>query len=143
MSANPLRASPSPAPPPAQGEEAGRAPGGPPAGAQEGQSPMSGNTYQRKVVITNPQGFHLRPLTAFAALATRFQATVTVSKDGRWVNGKSPLELMFLAAEQGTELLVQTSGPDAKDALEALAALLALPSLDEEAPSPGGGGIDH
>ena len=84
-------------------------------------------TLQRTVRITNPQGLHLRPLTAFAQLALRFQCTVTVAKDGRVVNGKSPLELLFLAAEQGSEVVVQTSGPDAQDALDALVALLNAP----------------
>jgi len=92
---------------------------------------MSGNTLQRKVLIMNPQGFHLRPITAFAALAGRFQSNVTVSKDGRWVNGKSAIELMFLGAEHGTELLLQASGPDAKDALDALAALLSTVFSEE------------
>jgi phosphocarrier protein len=98
---------------------------------------MNGTTCQRTVLITNPQGLHLRPLTAFAQAASRFQCTVTVSKDGRVVNGKSPLELMFLAAEQGSRLTVQTSGPDAQDALEALVALLKAPPSDNgESPAP-------
>jgi phosphotransferase system HPr (HPr) family protein len=92
---------------------------------------MNGETLQRKVVITNPQGLHMRPLSAFAQLAGQFQSRVTVYKNGQSVNGKSPLELMLLAAEQGTELTLEVAGPDARAALDALAVLLAAPSVDE------------
>jgi phosphotransferase system HPr (HPr) family protein len=98
---------------------------------------MNGNTLQRKVLITNPQGLHLRPVAAFVQLAGRYQCSVTVSKDGRAVDGRSPLGLMSLAAEPGSELIVETSGPDALDALDALAALLAAPpSENGESPEP-------
>jgi phosphotransferase system HPr (HPr) family protein len=98
---------------------------------------MNGQLFQRTVTITNPQGFHMRPATAFAQLAGKFQANVTVCKGDQRINGKSPLELMFLGAEQGTELLLEASGADAPMALEALAELLAAPSLDDVPESPG------
>src|SRR5262249_28320251 len=85
---------------------------------------MNGKALQRKVIIANPMGFHFRPVAAFAKLASTYQSTVTVSKEEKRVNGKSPLELMLLAAEQGSELVVETSGPDAHEALDALTELL-------------------
>jgi phosphotransferase system HPr (HPr) family protein len=91
------------------------------------------NTLRRKVVITNPQGFHMRPQKAFADLAKKFQSTVTLCKGGRCVNGKKPFDLLEMSVEAGTELEVVTSGSDAEEALEALSQLLALPSIDEEA----------
>jgi phosphotransferase system HPr (HPr) family protein len=99
---------------------------------------MNGETLRRPVTITNPQGFHMRPATAFAQLAGQFQSTVTVCKGDQRINGKSPLELMFLGADQGTELVLEVSGSDAKAAVEALAELLAAPSLDDtpEPPAP-------
>jgi phosphotransferase system HPr (HPr) family protein len=107
-----------------------------PPGVQQGPDAMNGETLQRKVMITNPHGFHMRPASAFAQLAGRYQSTVKVYKDGQSINGKSPLELMFLAAEQGTELLLEVSGPDAHDAIAALAALLGAPSMDEQPQPP-------
>jgi phosphocarrier protein HPr len=99
---------------------------------QDPSTAMNGEMIEQKVVITNPQGFHLRPMAAFAEMANRFQSEVTVCKEDKRVNGKSPLELMFLAAEQGTELLVQVSGPDAPDALKALVNVMAKETPDEE-----------
>jgi len=102
---------------------------------QHGLDAMNGETLQCKVIITNPQGLHMRPASAFAQLAGRFQSRVTVYKGGQGINGKSPLELMFLGADQGTELTLETAGPDARAALDALAGLMAAPSVDA-APEP-------
>jgi phosphotransferase system HPr (HPr) family protein len=89
---------------------------------------MNGDTLERKVRIVNPQGFHLRPIAAFAQLAGRFQSDVIVSRDGKDdVNGKSILDLMLLAAPQDSELTLKVTGPDAKSAIEALVTLLQTP----------------
>jgi phosphotransferase system HPr (HPr) family protein len=97
---------------------------------------MNGETLRHKVVITNPQGFHMRPLTAFVEVARKFQSAVTVYKDNQGSNGKSPLELMTLGAEQGTELVLEVSGSDARAALEALLPVITAPSPEEIAPPP-------
>jgi phosphocarrier protein HPr len=93
---------------------------------------MSGDTLQRKGVITNPHGLHMRPSAAFVELVGRFQSTVTVSLDGRSVNGKSLWDLLLLAAMPGSEVLLEVAGPDAPAALEALAAQLAAPAPPED-----------
>lgn len=100
---------------------------------------MSGQTLQCQIEIITPQGFHMRPLAAFAEVATRFQSRVTVTKDSAGVDGKSPLALMGLAAEQGTRLLLEVSGPDAPAALDALMELLtrlAVAQKASDAPPP-------
>jgi phosphotransferase system HPr (HPr) family protein len=96
---------------------------------------MNGAPLQQKVVITNPQGFHMRPMAAFAQLAARFQSSVKVSREGQSVNGKSILDLMLLAAAQGTELTLEVAGDDAEAALDSLVALLKTPT-EEELPEP-------
>ena len=83
---------------------------------------------QKTVVVSNPQGFHLRPMGAFAQLASRFESSVKVSREGQSVNGKSILDLMLLAAVQGTELTLEVAGPDAQAALDALVNLLNTPT---------------
>src|SRR5438045_3668280 len=82
---------------------------------------MSRGPLQHKLLVINPLGFHLRPMTAFAERAQAFQSDVLVTKDGGpTVNGKSPWELMALVAEQGSKLTLEISGPDAEAALQAL-----------------------
>lgn len=75
---------------------------------------------RQKVIITNPNGFHMRPAAAFAAIAKQFQSDVRVIKDELRVDGKSVLELMCLVALPGSELEIEVSGADASNALPAL-----------------------
>jgi len=92
---------------------------------------MSGAIVQQTVVITNPHGFHLRPLTAFAQKAAQFQCDVTVTRDGTSVNGKSAWDMMAMLSPPGAALIVQAQGPDAPAALEELVALINTPAGDE------------
>jgi phosphotransferase system HPr (HPr) family protein len=90
----------------------------------KGLSPMT-ERLRRSVTIVNPQGLHMRPAAAFAELAARFDSSVNVCRDAQVVDGKNWLELLLLAAEPGTELIVEVAGPDAAQALDALAQQLA------------------
>src|SRR5262249_5183526 len=96
----------------------------------------SGETIRHKVRITNPQGLHMRPATAFAEMARLFQSNVTVHKDTTAVNGKSPLDMMLLAAEEGSELLVEASGPGAHAAVQGRLSLLVAMSVINDAQLP-------
>jgi phosphotransferase system HPr (HPr) family protein len=97
---------------------------------------MNGEPLKQTVRITNPQGFHMRPITAFAQRAAGFSSAVTVSREGRSVNGKSPWDLMLMLSPPGSELTVEVDGPDAADALAALVALLEESNEHGEEPSP-------
>jgi len=92
--------------------------------SRESQEAMTGTTLEQALLITNPNGFHLRPAAAFAETARKFQCQVTIRKDSTTVNGKSPLDLLVLAAAEGTELILEVSGADAEAALKALVDLL-------------------
>lgn len=94
---------------------------------------MPGARLEQTVRITNPQGFHLRPLVAFAQLAQRFVCAVTVLTNGKSADGKSPLELMTLAALEGSELTIVADGPDAENALQSLIELLHRPIEEQGA----------
>ena len=78
----------------------------------------------RKVVISNPQGLHARPAYLFAEMASKYDCKVEIVKDGERVDGTSILEIITLGASQGTELSIETSGPEADPALRALAQLV-------------------
>ena len=85
---------------------------------------MNETQVSRKVVITNPQGLHARPADLFSRMAGRYQARIGVIKENHRVDGKSILDLLTLAAEEGTELTIEASGRDADAALEALTRLV-------------------
>lgn len=77
-----------------------------------------------KVTITNKLGLHARPAMAFADTAAQFQSDIHVIKSGNKFDGKSIMNLMMLAATQGTQLEITAKGPDADAALEALQTLV-------------------
>jgi len=77
------------------------------------------------VPIVNQLGLHARPAAEFVKVAGRFRSSVTVSKDGMEVNGKSIMGMMMLAAEKGSSLSLRVEGDDAVEAMAALEALIA------------------
>lgn len=91
--------------------------------------------FQRKVAIVNPNGLHMRPSAAFKELADRFESNITVTHDGKSVNGKSLWDLLLLAAEYGSELTLEADGPDAHQALDALSQLLSTPPPPDGEPA--------
>ncbi len=74
--------------------------------------------------IINKLGLHARAASKLASTATKFSARITVSKDGKSVDGKSIMSLMLLAAAQGTSLEVSCDGEDEQEALDAISALI-------------------
>ncbi len=83
------------------------------------------NVIERAFEIVNTQGLHARPVMRFVDLASGFQSTVTVSKGGEKVDGKSPMEMMLLEAPKGTTLFVCATGGDAEETVAALGQLIA------------------
>lgn len=81
-------------------------------------------TVQAEVTIKNRLGLHARPAMAFVDIANGFTSQVTVKKGTQAVDGKSIMQMMMLAATQGTQLQVEAIGPDATEAIAALRALI-------------------
>jgi phosphocarrier protein HPr len=93
--------------------------------------PTMNGPVRRVVTITNPQGLHIRPAAAFAELAQRYTAKVTVTREEQTVDGKFWPALLLLAAEKGTSLTLEVDGPDAAEILDALTEQLAVVFEDE------------
>jgi len=79
---------------------------------------------EARVVLTNKMGLHARPSTQIANAAARFSSEIAICKEGLSVDAKSVLELLMLAAECGTELLVSANGDDAQQAVSELVKLI-------------------
>jgi len=78
----------------------------------------------RTFTIKNKFGLHARPSASFMQTASRFRSTIRVEKDGQVADGKSIMDLMMLAAAQGTCITVAAEGEDAQEALGALETLI-------------------
>jgi phosphocarrier protein HPr len=75
---------------------------------------------QRDFTISNKLGLHARPSAQLTQVASRFASEVWISKAGRRVNAKSIMGVMMLAAGQGSQVTIDTDGPDEAAALEAI-----------------------
>jgi phosphocarrier protein HPr len=83
----------------------------------------------RTFTIINKRGLHARAAAKFATTSALFNAVVKVrifcaDETRHWVDGKSVMSLMLLAATQGTDLEIQAEGEDAQQALTALQQLI-------------------
>lgn len=74
------------------------------------------------VVIRNRLGLHARPAMAFVDMASGFSSDITVRREDSTeiIDGKSIMQMMMLAATQGTALEVVAEGDDAKEACQSL-----------------------
>ena len=79
----------------------------------------------RRIMIINKRGLHARAAAKFVRTVERFDAAVTVSKDGQSVGGDSIMGLMMLAASPGTAVHLVATGAEADAALNELEQLLA------------------
>lgn len=85
---------------------------------------MTAAPTRREVVIPNERGLHARASAKFVETARRFDAAVSVRRDGLCVNADSIMEVLTLAAPRGTCIAIEAEGPDAGAAVEALVALV-------------------
>lgn len=84
-----------------------------------------------RVTIQNQLGLHARPAMAFVDIANGFGCNIRVKKGNQVVDGKSIMQVMMLAATQGTVLEIDANGDDAQQAVEALTDLVNR-KFDEE-----------
>ena len=80
---------------------------------------------ERTVLIVNKLGLHARAASKFVNLAKRFASKIEVTSAAKTVDGKSIMGIMLLAASQGTQIVLRTTGDDETEALQALVDLIA------------------
>ncbi len=85
---------------------------------------MSDAGVRATLRIQNRLGLHARAAALFVQTASRYNADLTITKDGQSVSGRSIMGIMTLAAEQGSEIDVEACGPEAAEALAAIRALV-------------------
>ena len=80
----------------------------------------------REIVVSNTLGLHARPAMQFVDLANQFTSNVMVYKGGdepAEADGKSVMQMIILAATQGTPIRIEADGEDAEQAVTKLAEL--------------------
>lgn len=84
----------------------------------------SSEPLSREIPITNKRGLHARASAKFVQTVERFNADVTVTRNGETVGGTSIMGLMMLSAGPGTSIQVSVKGAEAEAALEAITELV-------------------
>ena len=82
------------------------------------------NHPEAVVTIRNIKGLHARASAKFVKCAERYNAEITVTREGQSVGGTSIMGLMMLAAGPGSTLHMSAQGPQAPEAIQALVELV-------------------
>ncbi|MBI2479053.1 MAG: HPr family phosphocarrier protein [Planctomycetia bacterium] len=85
---------------------------------------MPSSKAVRRVTLSNAHGLHMRPASQLSAEAQRFPCDIRIACGDRGANAKSILSLCGLAAECGSELVIEAHGRDSTRAVECLQALV-------------------
>lgn len=88
-------------------------------------------TLTREFTILNKFGIHARPAALLVKTLNRFQADVTIEREGMKASGKSIMGLLTLEGYQGSVLKVTATGPDAAEALDAVGELISKKFYEE------------
>ena len=73
--------------------------------------PVEGG-FALRVRVLNDQGLHARPAARLAQEAQKFACDIRLVHGGEAVDAKSILDILTLAAGQGSELELRASGPE-------------------------------
>ena len=76
------------------------------------------------LTISNKLGLHARASAKLTKLAGSFKCEVFMSRGSRRVNAKSIMGVMMLAAGIGSQVELETEGPDEQAAQDAITALV-------------------
>ena len=80
---------------------------------------------EKELWVENRLGLHARPVAKIASAAQRFEAEVTLEKDGQVANARDLLDILAMDCPQGTRLVLRASGPQAREAATFIASLFA------------------
>jgi phosphocarrier protein HPr len=92
-------------------------------------------TASRDIVVSNKLGLHARPAMQFVDVANGFRSDIKVTKFGEEpgeADGKSVMQMIILAATEGTQMRIEADGDDAEQAVCALAQLFESKFGEEE-----------
>ena len=80
----------------------------------------------RDIIVQNELGLHARPAMQFVDLANQFKSEIKVVKFGEEpgeADGKSVMQMIILAATEGTKMRIDAKGEDAEEAVGKLVKL--------------------
>ena len=82
------------------------------------------DSLRRTFVICNDKGLHARAAATLVATASRFNASVSLYRNGMKAECDSILSVLTLACPKDSELIVEAEGAEAQTALEEIGRLI-------------------
>jgi phosphocarrier protein FPr/phosphocarrier protein len=106
-----------------------------PAAAAGAAGGSAAGSASRRLTVGFEHGIHARPAALLAASLRTLAADVRLLARGREANARSTVALMGLSVQQGEEIEIRATGPDAQNAVNALAAALAAHGTSQPPPA--------
>ncbi|HYA30390.1 MAG TPA: HPr family phosphocarrier protein [Acidobacteriota bacterium] len=78
----------------------------------------------KKIEIINRLGLHARASALLVQTVNKYDAQVKISKDGQTADGRSIMDVLTLAATQGSKIQVEANGEDAERVVKAIERLI-------------------
>ena len=75
---------------------------------------------EKEITVKNSQGLHARPAALFVQTASKYDSSITITKNNESVNGKSIMGILMLGAEKDSKIIVSAEGDDAAQAVSEL-----------------------
>ena len=81
-------------------------------------------TVEKEVRVVNRKGLHARASAKLARLAASLPAQVFLIRNDEVANAHSIMDLLMLAAHQGSDITIKATGPEAESSVDAVAELI-------------------
>jgi phosphocarrier protein HPr len=72
---------------------------------------------EKEVIVINRAGLHTRPSAAIVKVTSKYESDIFFLFEGLFINAKSIIGVMTLAAGQGSKILITIDGNDEKEAM--------------------------
>lgn len=73
---------------------------------------------ETQITIAESNGLHARPAAELAALAKRFQSTITLGHASKEANARNIISVLALGLKQGSVVHLKVEGEDSEEALQ-------------------------
>jgi len=79
---------------------------------------------KREVTLVNRLGLHARAAVKLVSLCSKYFSHVVLVVNGRRANGRQLMAILLLSASMGSQVSIETSGPDEVEAMAAVTRLI-------------------
>lgn len=81
--------------------------------------------FSEKVTLVNPQGFHMRPASLLVGEVAKYDAVVTIVRNGNEIPGNSLMAIMAAGIKCGEEIEIRAEGAQEAEAGKAVVDFIA------------------